>query len=301
MTQNAIAPCTLRDRRSRFVELFRTTPARTVCPNFYVLAHANGCLFAPPCEYCYLKSSLWHVDRPEAFANVDRMADEVRRWIAKDGLESTVLNTGNLSDSLIFESARPMLARLIPLFREAASAGRPHTLLLVTKGGVRECRPLLDAAPCANVIVSFSVNAADVAARYESGAAPSSDRLAAAAGLKAAGWRVRIRIDPIFAGHDYRAVTGAVARLGPERVTLGTLRAEPHLRRIVDHGLFDGLQDPSEPGGLARYPDAVRLAAYRPISGALRTVCPVGLCEEPREMWDALGLDADATPCNCGV
>jgi DNA repair photolyase len=292
--------CALRRRRSRFIEIFRTTPARTVCPNFHVLAHANGCTFRPQCEYCYLKSSLWHLDRHEAFTNLAQMLGEVRRWVARDGLESYVLNAGNLSDSLAFERVRPVMSRLVDVFREAEAAGRPHTLLLVTKGGVRECRALLDAAPCANVIVSFSVNRPDVARRHERGAPAVSDRLDAARRLKDGGWRVRIRIDPMFAGQDYRGVARQVRRLRPERVTLGSLRAEPHLLRIVRNGMFSALEEPSEKGGLARYPLAARLELYRPAVEALKDLCPIGLCEETRDVWDALGLDAEARSCNCG-
>ena len=97
----------LRPRRTRFIELLRTTPARTVCPNFYLLAHANGCAFRPHCDYCYLKGSLWHVPVDSVFDNVTRMLADVRRWIARDDLETYVLNAGNLSDSLSFERVRP--------------------------------------------------------------------------------------------------------------------------------------------------------------------------------------------------
>jgi len=293
--------CRLRDRRSRFVDIFRTTPARTVCPNFYVLAHANGCTFRPRCEYCYLKSTFWHLPRQEAFSNLDRMLEEVRRWIAQDGLESYVLNSGNLSDSLAFEEVRPMMARLVDVFRNADAAGRPHTLLLVTKGGVRQCAALLESPPCPNVIVSFSVNCPSAAQVYERGAAPVADRIEAARRVRAAGWRLRMRIDPMFVGHDYRKVAAEVRALRPERVTLGSLRAEPHLLRVVDHGLFAALEKPAEKSGLARYPLAARLALYRPAVEALRDVCPIGLCEETRDVWDALGLDADAKCCNCGA
>jgi len=291
--------CTVRERKGRFIEIFRTTPPRTVCPNFYVLSHANGCAFRPQCEYCYLKSSLWHLRDQEAFSNLDRMFTEVRRWIARDGLESYVLNAGNLSDSLAFEEARPMVARLVDLFREAA-AGRKHTLLLVTKGGVRACRALMKRPPCPNVIVSFSVNSPAVARQYERGAATVRDRLEAARRLRNAGWRVRIRIDPMFVGYDYGAIVRQVCRLGPERVTLGSLRAEPHLLRLVDHGLFSALVKPAGKSGLARYPLAARLALYRPAIEGLAGTCPIGLCEETHDVWDNLGLDAEAKCCNCG-
>jgi DNA repair photolyase len=193
-----------------------------------------------------------------------------------------------------------MISRLVDVFREAEAAGRRHALLLVTKGGVGQCRALLESPPCANVIVSFSVNTPQAAQRYEQGAAPVPDRMEAARRLRHAGWRVRIRIDPMFAGFDYGGVTQDVRALGPERVTLGSLRAEPHLLRVIDHGLFEALEPPAEKGGLSRYPLAVRLGLYRPAVEALRDTCSIGLCEELRDVWDALGLDADARCCNCG-
>ncbi len=297
---NTHGACVVRDRRTKFVDILRTTPTDTVCPNFFVLSHANGCTFSPQCSYCYLKSSLWHVQEQQAFGNTEKLLDEVRAWIARDGLESYVLNTGNLSDSLCFEPFRPLIRELVELFRSAAEMkGRPHALLLVTKGGRAECKPLLEAKPCRNVIVSFSVNSRRAAARYERGAAGVEDRLAAAAELKRLGWRVRIRIDPMIAGYDYMWVLGQVRALAPERVTLGTLRAEPNLKRRIGNGIFSALESSSRPNGLARYPNGVRLAIYGEAVATLAGVCSIGLCEETPDIWVAVGLDTAEKACNC--
>lgn len=43
--------------------------------------------------------------------------NDVRKWIATDNLESCVLNTGNLCESLVFEEPRPVMDSLIRLFR----------------------------------------------------------------------------------------------------------------------------------------------------------------------------------------
>jgi len=289
----------LRERRNKFVEIFRTTPPKTICPNFYVLAHANGCTFEPRCSYCYLKSSFWFLGKPQAFSNTDKMLREVRRWIRRDNLESYVLNTGNLSDSLVFEEARPLFVKMIELFREEAG-GRPHTLLIVTKGGTRECEPFFTVEPCANVTISFSVNNPEAAKMHEKGAAPVKDRLAAAAKLKKLGWRVRMRIDPMILGFDYGGIIESVRKLRPERVTLGTLRAECNLPKFVGKGLFADLEPPADRKSLARYPFKTRVAMYRQAVDALKGICPVGLCEELEKVWDALKLNKDAKPCNCG-
>jgi spore photoproduct lyase len=295
-------PCAVRERRKKFVDIFRTTPPKTVCPNFFVLAHANGCTFQPQCTYCFLKSSFWYLTEPQAFSNTDRMRKEITKWIRRDDLESFVLNTGNLSDSLAFETSRPLMGSLVELFREEAEAkGRKHALLLVTKGGVRDCKLLLEMRPCRNVIVSFSVNAPEAARIHEKGAAPVADRLRAAARLKSRGWRIRMRIDPMIRGFDYRWIAEQVRRLAPERVTLGTLRAEHNLPRYVGNGLLKEMERPADPKALARYPMNVRLALYRQASDVLSKVVPLALCEETLETWNALGLDAQSKKCNCAL
>ena len=48
------------------------------------------------------------------------MLEDVRRWIARDDLEAYLLNTGNLSDSLAFEDARPLIGELVEVFRKHA-------------------------------------------------------------------------------------------------------------------------------------------------------------------------------------
>ncbi|MCX7935751.1 MAG: hypothetical protein N3A66_10900 [Planctomycetota bacterium] len=135
---------------------------------------------------------------------------------------------------------------------------------------------------------------------YVSPPPPPAERLAVARRLRQQGWRVRIRLDPMIAGYDYRQVIRQICRMRPERVTLGTLRAEANLDRYAPAGIFAQLEPAADPKALRRYPPAVRLALYRPAVRALRRVCPLGLCEETPEIWRALGLEPEAKTCNCG-
>ena len=293
--------CTFRERQTRFIELLHKTPPKTVCPNFYLLAHANGCSFSPQCTYCYLKSSLWSMPKPQVFTNVDDMEKQVRAWINRDNMETYMLNLGNLSDSLSFEESRPLIARLVRLFREEAEArGRPHCMLLVTKGGRKQLQGLLEEEACQNVVVSFSVNAADAAAEYERGAASTPERLAALRALKKQGWRIRVRIDPMIRGFDYTGLIAKVKALRPERVTAGSLRAEPNLRRHGNNPLFEGLVE-SKGDLFARYPKEERIAMYQSVAKELLPICDVALCEESPEVWRATGLDPGPKKCNCAL
>jgi len=110
-----------------------------------------------------------------------------------------------------------------------------------------------------------------------------------------------MRLDPMIQGFDYAGIARELGDLKPERITLGTLRADQGLFRFVRNGLFRHLDRESDPLGLSRYPFAIRLSMYNPVVGQLRDTCPLALCEESPEMWDALGLNRESPVCNCGI
>lgn len=281
-----------------YVALLRSTPARTVCPNFYLLDHARGCNFS--CSYCFLRDIEYNRKERRIFNDTDRMFAEIIDWVAQDDLETYLANTGNMTDGLSFEKERPVWGELIELMREHATAkGRPHCLLVVTKAGLDLCEAFLEREPCPNIIVSFSINAPDAAREHERGAASTADRLAAARKLQELGWRVRIRLDPMIKGYDYSGLIQAVRDIAPERVTLGTLRADPTLLpEVRGVSIFKKLEEP-EPESIARYPLEQRMAMYRAAVDALRDVTSIGLCEETEDVWQELGLDYINKTCNC--
>jgi spore photoproduct lyase len=281
-----------------YLTLLRSTPVRTVCPNFYLLDHARGCNFN--CSYCFLRDIEYNRKERRLFSDTDRLRQEIIDWVAKDDLETYLANAGNMTDGLSFEKERPIWGMLIETMREHAEAkSRPHTLLVVTKAGLDMCGAFLEHAPCRNVIVSFSINAPDAARDHEPGAAPSADRLAAAKKLRDLGWRVRVRMDPMIAGYDYAAVAREIAAIAPERVTLGTLRADPTLLpEVRDVPIFTLLEEP-EPESIARYPRPNRMEMYTTVTNILRGKTSIGLCEETDDVWAELGLDYENKTCNC--
>ena len=281
-----------------FFELLHKTPVNTVCPNFYLLDHARGCNF--DCSYCFLRDPEYHNKRRHVFTDSPRILAELRDWVGTDSLEAYLANTGNMADSLTFEKTRPLWAEMIEIMREHAEMrGRPHTLLVVTKAGRESCGAFFAAKPCKNIIVSFSVNCPDAARDHESGAATPAERLAAARELQTRGWRVRIRLDPMILGYDYSWVIDEIKTLRPERLTLGTLRADPSLLPVVSGlDIFHSLVELEE-GAIWRYPLADRLQLYRQAVDRLAKTTSIGLCEETPEVWRALGLDVDNKTCNC--
>lgn len=281
-----------------YLELLHKTPVDTVCPNFYLLDHAHGCNF--DCSYCFLKDPEYAHKRREVFTDKDRLFAELGDWLRRDDLETYLANTGNMADSLTFERERPLWGDLIEFMREnAEKKGRPHCLLVVTKAGPDACAAFFEQQPCRNIIISFSVNSPEAARVHEAGAAEPGDRLRAARRLKELGWRVRIRIDPMIKGFDYGPTIEEVRRLAPERVTLGSLRADPTLLPVMAGvEAFRELELPAD-GSIGRYSVAERLALYRPAVERLRDIASIGLCEETPAVWDALGLDTANKTCNC--
>ncbi len=118
-----------------YVVLLRSTPAKTVCPNFYLLDHARGCNFN--CNYCFLRDIEYNRKEARIFDDTDKLYRQLADWLAKDNLETYLANAGNMTDSLSFENERPLWGGLIEFMRENAERkNRPHCLLVVTKAGL---------------------------------------------------------------------------------------------------------------------------------------------------------------------
>ncbi len=119
---------------------------------------------------------------------------------------------------------------------------------------------MLELEPTPQVVFSWSVNAEEVAARWEHGTPLPSQRFEAARRMKAAGWPVRFRLDPMVPYDGWRSGYEAAIReingVAPEMVTLGALRATSakSLRSAArkngrDDSVFDFLTEERDPSG----------------------------------------------------
>ncbi|SMB96427.1 spore photoproduct lyase [Thermanaeromonas toyohensis ToBE] len=278
---------TTRERKSPFVRLFTKTPAGVICPHFYELILSNGCPY--DCAYCYLRLTFRGKKDPVLYTNRwEKVEDEIR--MAGPG----VFSTGELADSLAV--LPPLLPRAIEYFRTQ----KDKYLLLTTKS----CNTKLfeELSPTRQVIISFSINAPEVASKYERLAPSPFDRLNAATRLLELGWRVRVRIDPVIiegVQHDnisiYRKICKIVGQLGVERVTVGTLRQYPGLHRFAPSAPRGGLV--KAPDGRMRYSLSVRVRTYNMIAEWLGF--EPALCKETYEVWEMLTWRYRG--CNCTV
>jgi len=165
---------------------------------------------------------------------------------------------------------------------------------------------LLDIEGQQSTIVSFSVNPPYVSERWEKGAPPPQRRLAAAGELAAAGYEVRLRIDPIVPVPKWKQrYRGLLQRIfntfRPERITLGSLRGlQSTINNSRDKSWTTFLSEQSPWG--KRVESDLRLEAFAYIIEQLKHewgYSRVALCKEPVAMWDELELDYKKIRCNC--
>jgi spore photoproduct lyase len=269
-----------RPRKSGFIKRFDGT-AGLVCNQFYQLILANGCPFN--CQYCYLRLTLGGNKGPVVFTNP---WPEVERQLEK--IPTGVFSTGELADSLAVTP--PLLPPALEYFRRQTA----KFLFLTTKS--TNIKLLLGMRPTSQVWISFSVNAVKTWELFEKNTPHPQERLAAARRLKEAGWRVRIRIDPIIPEvglHHYREIAGQVRGLAPERVTVGVLKHFPRLPRGQRQEPWKQLA--ASPNGIKRYPSPLKARIFTSLAEWLGF--RPGICRETPGLWEELGWQANG--CNC--
>ena len=298
-----------------------------VCPSYYVLSHANGCPYR--CDYCCLQLPLKNVRTPIVFANQEKLIEEVKAFLRRN--EPQVLSAGESSDSLALKAHARLFCRLIPLFARQDEdrlfpKERPHKLLLVTKS--TNVEPLLAIEEKRHTVISFSLNAPEVAAQYEHGAPHPFERLKAAVACKQAGYEVRLRIDPILPVDQWqqqylpliqllRRELASSKDLGQTRITLGTIRHNPGLRdcavrRGRKGSVFDAAVSQDGADGRFRLPVEQRSQIYGWFTQELESNASIALCKETNEVWQTVTgspgspgkpwtITSMTTPCNCAL
>jgi len=284
------------------IALFDATPKGVVCPHFYELRWARGCPLS--CSWCYLQLTLRiQGTRPECYP-LDEVEKSLRLFFRKVQ-EPHLLNSGETSDSLMFPR---VMERIADMFE----AQNRHKLLILSKlAKPRNVEWLLE-KPRRQTVVSFSINAAEVAERFERGAPPPRRRIREAARLKRAGYEVRLRIDPIIPLDPSYAIyeellEDVFSSLRPDRITLGTLRVYPGLLRFASDEDWVGYLDRGRRcvDGRYRMSEEERVKAYLKVmdyAGRRFGYEAFSLCKETEEVWRRLwmeGLKPRRNACNC--
>jgi spore photoproduct lyase len=261
-------------------------PDDVVCPHFIELKWANGCNF--DCAWCYLNGTFRFrpMGKEPYMKDFDRISKDLRAYFS-EVRKPSLLNSGELSDSLVFEGNGSALSKhIIPMFKGQDR----HKLLIVTKSA--NVGKVLRTDSQEQVVVSFSINATKV--------------LKAARKLAEAGYKIRIRLDPIVPiegwEKEYKAIIDAIFRnVKPERITLGSLRGlQSTINFSEDRSWTEYLDDKSNWGKKINFEK--RYEMYDAIIEYLWETYKfdkLSLCKETVGMWERLSLDYRKMNCNC--
>ena len=284
-----------RERKSPFIHYFDKTPEGIRCPHFWVLSTMLGCPYMKGSAYCYLHGTLRHQkDLPVTYSNYDKMFQEVEEWLKRE--DPSVLNMGELGDSLALEPKLHLLDKLIPLFGKQEK----HKLLLVSKNANLFLDILNLRKPTPQVVLSWSVSSNSVWEDFEKSAPSPYERLACAYSYGKRGWEIRIRIDPIIPLENWSEEFGRLVDVintipNLKRITLGTIRAFPNLpKHCPPSGVFKYCTDQTGSDKRLRLPHPVRGSIYKWFAKRLKIEPQV--CKETEKMVQELNFRGK---CNC--
>jgi spore photoproduct lyase len=268
-----------------------------ICPHFLELKWANGCAY--DCAWCFLQGTFRFTGKQPRQKDRFKVKEHVSTFLNNGSLPE-VLNTGELSDSLLSENSHdPFSKFIIPLFE----AQKKHKVLFLTKS--TNVENLLKIDEHRNVIVSFSMNAPAVSKKWEK-APRVEDRIEAARKVSDGGYETRIRIDPMvpvfeWDKHYTELVDMIFEQFTPERITLGSLRGlQSTINNSKDKTWVTFLSEKSNWG--KKIDSELRYEMYSKLIDYLKNkygYTKVALCKESVEMWERIGLDYKKIRCNC--
>jgi len=287
------------------IKLFDKTPFPTndtdvVCPHFMELKWANGCNFN--CAWCYLNGTFrFRPHGKEPYLKDKKKIEKHLREYFDAEKEPRILNSGELSDSLVYEGkGYSLTSSILPIFKSQDK----HKLLIVTKSV--NINGLLASDSQDHVIVSFSVNAPSVSKQWEKGAPDPLLRIKAASKLADEGYRVRLRLDPMVPIKTWKKdysdfIEELFSKVEPERITFGSLRGlQSTINFCKDTSWVKYLDESSNWG--KKISEEKRKEMYLALIDKIReqsTKCDIAMCKETIKMWEDIGKDYKMIKCNC--
>jgi spore photoproduct lyase len=230
----------------------------------------------------------------------ETIINHIKNYLVQNESPS-ILNSGELSDSLLFEGTDNAISKfIIDLFK----GQNRHKLLILTKSDNVE--GILESNSQDILITSFSINSFKVSKQWEKGAPSPKDRILAAKKLHDEGYKVRLRIDPLIPINNWQKeykelIDFCFDKFTPEIITLGSLRGlQSTINNSEDKSWVEYLDDKSNWGKKVSFKK--RMNMYKSIIKYLDTQYKfnnVGLCKETIKMWNALNMDYKSIKCNC--
>jgi spore photoproduct lyase len=299
------------------VDLFTMPDNRILCPHFNRIKWASSCPFS--CDWCYLKLT-YRANRP--FITVYVQHQKIKKQIKKrlQGASSPVsFNSGELADSLALEHLIGSAKYFITWFGKQDMG----YLFMLTKS--TNVNGILNLPHNGRTIIAWSINNDRVSRRFEIGAPSFRQRVRAARKVQDAGYRLRLRLDPIVPFNGWKqgyseTIKDIFKTLNPERITLGTLRFEKGFVGMRDSIFNSGdllpqivsgmkpmfppinVQGKKNPSvGKFSFSENVRTIIFNFVIQEIRkhSDCSIALCKESRAVWANVGLNSSQCDCVC--
>lgn len=263
------------------------------CCNYHVINQTSNCPI--DCTYCILQ---FYLNNPvtTVYANSDKLLTEVREKIATQPKRFFRIGTGELSDSLAFDSSSEFSRDIVQYFADL------DNVLLELKTKSNRIENLLELDHNGHTVISWSVNPQVIIDAEEHKAASLKERLEAMRQVQAAGYKIGFHFDPLLFHEGWektypdliRQLFEVVDPLNVAWISIGSLRFPPEMKekvlekfpksKIMFAELIRGMD------GKMRYPKPLRLEMYRIVYNALRSFGSKDLfiyfCMESEEIWE---------------
>jgi len=310
-----VDPLRLHDRGKRTLVLGEHNSAvrfsdegGNACPNYWHFSPYGFCPYG--CHYCYLAGTpgVWFSPTVKVFLNLPEILVEVDR-ITTQLDRPTAFYLGKLQDGLALEPLSGFARVMIPFFARHRHA---HMIVLTKSADVEN---LLDLDHAGRTILSWTVNAPEVAGSFERNTPDVMDRIEAMRRCAKVGYPVRVVLMPIIPVVDWqdiygRLLTTLLESVPLSRITLGCICSYPQAQRLMElklgkenavSALLDRGPVKSDDGRL-RFSRSAREEVYRHLIECIRRVRPdpeIGLCLEDEPMFASLDLPESIGRCNC--
>jgi len=263
------------------------------CCNYHVINQTSNCPI--DCTYCILQ---FYLNNPvtTVYANTEKLLTEVKDKISTQPNRFFRIGTGELSDSLAFDSSSEYSRDVVGYFAEL------DNVLLELKTKSNKIDNLLDLEHHGHTVISWSVNPQTIIDREEHKAASLAERLEAMGKVQAAGYKIGFHFDPLLFHEEWQEsypdlIQQLFSVVDPKNVawvSIGSLRFPPEMKdkvlekfpksKIMFAELIRGMD------GKMRYPKPLRLDMYKTVYDTLRKQGGDDLfiyfCMESAEIWE---------------
>lgn len=263
-----------------------------LCCHYHIVNMVSNCPF--DCSYCYLQT---YLNQPmfTFYVNEEDIFEQVRQICARPPVSQLRVGTGELADSLALDPITEFSERLANVMADYENV----RLELKTKS--KSVEHLLGIKRKDQVVISWSMNPAEIIDSEEHGTARFHERVAAARFVTAAGFDVGFHFDPMIHVPGWeelytRAATELLAAVPHEKIrwiSMGALRYQPQLKPIAlkRHPETKIFFDESVSGddGKIRYLRQTRSDMFMFMNRLIKEKAPsvyTYLCMETKPVWE---------------